>query len=88
MTLWALCDAMKLCHSYFVLTEHLICNGVQQGAILSGILYCFYVNGMFEDLRISLSVLTLVSLATVMIPFYLLYYAMKHNLHFSTDPNP
>ena len=28
-----------------------LCNGVRQGAILSGILYCFYVNGMFEDLR-------------------------------------
>ena len=28
-----------------------LCNGVRQGAIVGGILYCFYVNGMFEDLR-------------------------------------
>ena len=26
-------------------------NGVRQGAILSGILYCFYCNGLFEKLR-------------------------------------
>ena len=28
-----------------------LCNGVRQGAILSGILYCFYVNEIFEILR-------------------------------------
>ena len=28
-----------------------LCNGVRQGAILSGILYCFYVNEIFESLR-------------------------------------
>ena len=28
-----------------------LCNGVRQGAILSGILYCFYVNEIFELLR-------------------------------------
>ena len=26
-------------------------NGVRQGAILSGILYCFYVNNLFKELR-------------------------------------
>ena len=28
-----------------------LCNGVRQGAILSGILYCFYVNNLFKLLR-------------------------------------
>ena len=28
-----------------------LCNGVRQGAILSGILYCFYVNNIFKLLR-------------------------------------
>ena len=28
-----------------------LCNGVRQGAILSGILYCFYVNSLFKLLR-------------------------------------
>ena len=28
-----------------------LCNGVRQGAILSGILYCFYVNNLFRLLR-------------------------------------
>ena len=28
-----------------------LCNGVRQGAILSGILYCFYVNNLFQLLR-------------------------------------
>ena len=28
-----------------------LCNGVRQGAILSGILYCFYVNNLFSLLR-------------------------------------
>ena len=28
-----------------------LCNGVRQGAILSGILYCFYVNNLFTLLR-------------------------------------
>ena len=28
-----------------------LCNGVRQGAILSGILYCFYVNNIFNILR-------------------------------------
>ena len=28
-----------------------LCNGVTQGAILSAILYCIYVNGLFETLR-------------------------------------
>ena len=28
-----------------------LCNGVRQGAILSGILYCFYVNDLFRILR-------------------------------------
>ena len=28
-----------------------LCNGVRQGAILSGILYCFYVNNIFKILR-------------------------------------
>ena len=28
-----------------------MCNGVRQGAILSGILYCFYVNDLFRLLR-------------------------------------
>ena len=28
-----------------------LCNGVRQGAVLSGILYCFYVNNLFKLLR-------------------------------------
>ena len=28
-----------------------LCNGVKQGAVLSAILYCFYVNGLFQLLR-------------------------------------
>ena len=32
-----------------------LCNGVRQGAILSGILYCFYVNNLFELLRSKLT---------------------------------
>ena len=28
-----------------------ISNGVKQGAVLSAILYCIYVNGLFEKLR-------------------------------------
>ena len=28
-----------------------LCNGIRQGAILSGILYCFYVNKIFQVLR-------------------------------------
>ena len=28
-----------------------ISNGVKQGAVLSAILYCFYVNGLFQLLR-------------------------------------
>ena len=28
-----------------------ISNGVKQGAILSAILYCIYMNGLFEKLR-------------------------------------
>ena len=82
-------------------------NGVRQGAILSGILYCFYTNDLFKNLRRKrtgcwvncnymgifgysddnlLVAPSLDSLQEMLLTCE--DYAEKHNLKFSTDPNP
>ena len=84
-----------------------LCNGVRQGGVLSAILYCFYVNDLFELLRKKghgcwidgnfhgifgysddnfLVAPSLYALQQMLITCE--EFAEKHNLRFSTDPNP
>ena len=43
-----------------------LCNGVRQGGIISAILYCFYVNELFQLLRYGRSVMVAGSMASLL----------------------
>lgn len=62
-----------------------LCDGVRQGAVLSGILYCFYVNSLFQLLRRKTTGCW-INGQEMMITIET--YCTSHSLKFSTDPNP